>query len=173
MRLLIRKPNKLLVKLFLKPNKKIQAFTLSEMLVVLILTVIVVGLAFTVLSLVQKQMYSIQANFEQSSEINRLEIALQIDFHNYSEIQLDSELDELKFKTEIDSISYTFSDNTIIRAKDTFNIAIDKPQFYFNGEARSKDGLVDAIKLKTSKKTREQPIFVFKQNDAAQFMTDL
>jgi len=156
----------------LKLNKQIRAFTLSEMLVVLILTVIVVGLAFSVLRLVQKQMYSIQSNFEQSSEINRLEMALQIDFHNYSEIRLESQSDKLKFKTEIDSISYIFSDNTIIRAKDTFNIAIDKTWFCFNGEAKSEDGLVDAIKLKTSKKTREQSIFVFKQNDASQFMTN-
>ncbi|WP_241974259.1 hypothetical protein [Winogradskyella wandonensis] len=156
----------------MKLSKRIQAFTLSEILVVLILTVIVVGLAFSVLSLIQKQMYSIQSNFEQSSEINRLEMALQIDFHSYSEIRLDSQLDELKFKTETDSIYYKFSTDNIIREKDTFNISIFQKSLFFNGETINDSGLVDAIKLQTSKDTQVQPIFVFKQNDASQFMND-
>lgn len=153
----------------MKLNRKIKAFTLSEMIVVLILTVIVVGLAFSVLTLVQKQMLSIQANFEKSSEINRLETALYIDFHKLSDIQFLSEDNTLKLKSELDSISYQFDANKIIRAKDTFNISINNKQFFFSGELTN-NGTIDAIKLETSKDTQNQPIFVFKQNDATQFM---
>jgi len=154
----------------LKRNKKIQAFTLSEMIVVLILTVIVVGLAFSVLSLVQKQMYAIQANFEKTSEINQLETALYIDFHKYPNISLSPLDNGIKLKSEIDSLSYQFFENKIIRAKDTFSVAIQKKWFFFNGE-QAANGKVDAIKLETSKETQNQNIFVFKQNAAAQFMT--
>lgn len=154
----------------MKRSKKIKAFTLSEMIVVLIITVIVVGLAFSVLSLVQKQMYAIQANFEKTSEINQLETALYIDFHKYSDIKLSSRDNELKLKSEIDSLSYQFFENKIIRAKDTFSVTIHKKWFFFNGE-QIVNGKVDAIKLETSKETQNQNIFVFKQNAAAQFMT--
>lgn len=139
------------------------------MIVVLILTVIVVGLAFSVLTLVQKQMSSIQTNFEKSSEINRLETALYIDFHKYSDIQYLLEENTLKLKSELDSVSYQFDGDKIIKAKDTFNISIDNKQFFFSGELTN-NGLIDAIKLETSKDTQNQPIFVSKQNDAAQLM---
>ena len=44
----------------MKLTSKIQAYTLSEMIVVLILTSIVVGMAFSVLTLVQKHMSGIR-----------------------------------------------------------------------------------------------------------------
>lgn len=41
-------------------NNKVKSFTLSELLVVMIITAIVVGMAFSVLRLVQKQIHTIQ-----------------------------------------------------------------------------------------------------------------
>tara|TARA_R110002094_G_scaffold202065_1_gene173391 strand:+ start:295 stop:504 length:210 start_codon:yes stop_codon:yes gene_type:complete len=64
----------------LKNNFKIKAFTLSEMVVVTILTSIIVGIAFSVLSLVQRHMYSIKQNFNNNTELSKLEQALWIDF---------------------------------------------------------------------------------------------
>ena len=45
---------------------KIKAFTLSELIVVMVLTLVVAGMAFSVLQLVQKHMYAIKGNFENS-----------------------------------------------------------------------------------------------------------
>ena len=56
----------------MQTNSKVQAFTLSEMIVVLIITSIVIGMAFSVLRLVQKHMGGIQDNFNRSTELNRL-----------------------------------------------------------------------------------------------------
>ena len=64
----------------MKNNFKIKAFTLSEMVVVTILTSIIVGIAFSVLSLVQRHMYSIKQNFNNNTELSKLEQALWIDF---------------------------------------------------------------------------------------------
>jgi Tfp pilus assembly protein FimT len=48
---------------------KLKSFTLSELLIVMIITAIVVGMAFSVLRLVQKQIHTIQTNFDKSSTL--------------------------------------------------------------------------------------------------------
>lgn len=153
----------------MKLNKKISAFTLSEMIVVLILTVIVIGIAFSVLNLVQKQMSAIQVNFEKNAEINRLETALYLDFNRYNHVVFSSKDNTLQLKSALDSITYKFENNTTIRAKDTFDIAIKQKWVFFNGKSVN-DNQIDAIKIETTKDTQNQHIFVFKQNSASQFM---
>jgi lipopolysaccharide export LptBFGC system permease protein LptF len=153
----------------LKINKKINAFILSEMIVVLILTSIVVGLAFSVLTLVQKHMNGIQNNFYHNTELNKLEQSLWLDFNRYSRINYDDRIDKLEFSNEIDSIIYKFSENYIIKDIDTFNIQLQSKSLFFDGNSTDK-GIIDAIKLETSKTFQNQHLFVFKQNDASQFM---
>ncbi len=153
----------------MKLNNKIQAFTLSEMIVVMILTSIVVGLAFSVLTLVQKQMNGIQYNFNQNAELNKLEQSLWLDFNKCSEIEYDDIENELKFYTEIDSISYFFKPDVIIKEKDTFNIQLESKKMFFNGLSTQK-GKIDAIKLITIKSFLNQKLFIFKPNDANQFL---
>jgi type II secretory pathway component PulJ len=152
-----------------KTNKKIEAFTLSEIIVVLILTSIVVGLAFSVLGLVQKQMLAIQTNYNKSLELQKLETSLWIDFNRYPNIRFDTSEDQLIFKHELDSIFYTFSKDIIIKVQDTFLIPVETKQFYFDG-VRSKTSNIDAIKLKTAKAHQNRELFIFKKNDATTYM---
>lgn len=153
----------------MQSTKKIQAFTLSEMIVVLILTSILVGLAFSVLGLVQKQMLAIQENYNKSLEINKLETSLWLDFNRYSKIEYDTLENELKFSTALDSVTYQFLDNKIVKAQDTFAIQIQENKYYFEGNIIN-NGQIDAIKLETSKDFQNQQSFIFKQNDATVFM---
>lgn len=153
----------------MKTNRKMQAFTLSEMVVVLILTSIVVGLAFSVLSLVQKHMTGIQTNFVQKTELNKLEQSLWIDFNKYSNITYDALDDELKFTNEIDSLTYQFHEQYIVKVLDTFNIPTQRKTFFFNG-IHVEVGIIDAIKLETSKIMQNQHLFIFKENDARPFI---
>lgn len=156
----------------MQTKHKIQAFTLSEMIVVIILTSIVVGMAFSVLSLVQKHMYSIQVNFKGNTELNKLEQSLWLDFNRYSNIKYDDVNEKLIFITEIDSTTYQFTREQIITDIDTFNIELQHKAFYFNGDKKG-NGQIDAIKLETSKAFQNQKIFVFKQNDATTFVNHL
>jgi len=153
----------------LKTKTKISAFTLSEMIVVLILTSIVVGLAFSVLTLVQKHMYGIQDNFNRNTELNKLEQSLYLDFNRYSEISYDAINDELTFSSELNTLSYKFKKKRIIKDRDTFPIQLKGKTLFFDGE-KTTGGKIDALKLETSKVTRNQFLFVYKQNDATQFM---
>lgn len=155
----------------MKINTKIQAFTLSEMIVVLIITSIVIGLAFSVLSLVQNHMSGIQNNFTNNIELNKLEQSLCLDFNRYSKIEYNELENMISFKTEIDSISYQFHEAYIIKDIDTFNIQLQGKQFFFNGN-KIENGFIDAIKLETSKVFQNQKLFIFKENDATLFVNN-
>lgn len=148
---------------------KVQAFTLNEMVIVMIISTIVIGLAFTVLSLVQRHMWSIQKNFSLNTEFNRLEQALWIDTNNYNTINYNETEHALKFKSAIDSTVYQFKPNFVLKDRDTFNITIEQQTFFFNGVEIVK-GKVDALRLELPKKFKDQSIFVFKHNDASQFI---
>ncbi|WP_299112280.1 hypothetical protein [uncultured Winogradskyella sp.] len=150
-------------------KSKVKAFTLNEMVIVMIITVITVGLAFTVLSLVQRHMWSIQQNFSLNTEFNRLEEALWIDVNNYSSMSYTETDNLVKFRTIKDSMTYRFHDNYVLRNKDTFHIKIEHKELFFNGE-KIKEGKIDALRLELSRKYKDQQIFIFKTNDAKQFM---
>src|SRR5690606_32485011 len=112
-------------------NNKIRAFTISEIVVVLILTSIVVGLAFSVLSLVQKHMSGIQNNFINTTELNTLEQSLWLDFNRYSKIEYDDLDEELTFANELGSISYQFYESYIVKEQDTFHIPLQDKTLFF------------------------------------------
>ena len=153
----------------MKIDRKLPAFTLSEMVVVMILTTIVVGLAFSVLNLVQKHMQSIQNNFTKNMELQKLEQVLWLDFNRYSSIEFNALDEELKFSTPLDSVNYHIQENRIIKGRDTFNISIKKKWLFFQGN-ESLSGNIDAIKLECSKDNQNKIIFIFKENDSAVLM---
>ncbi|NRR91366.1 hypothetical protein HSX10_07300 [Winogradskyella undariae] len=139
------------------------------MIIVLILTSIVVGLAFSVLSLVQRHMLAIQQNYNKTTELNRLETALWLDFNRYTKVRYSGFENELRFSSPIDSVSYKFYDENIIKETDTFNIRLQNKMFFLDGETAI-DGKMDAIKLVTSKNAQTQVLFIYKENDASNYM---
>lgn len=153
----------------MKTNSKIKAFTVSEMVVVLILSSIVIGLAFSVLTLIQNHMTGIQYNFSKNTEINKLEQALYLDFNRYSEIEYNDLENTLEFKNELDYIEYRFEETKIIKGIDTFKVETQNMKVFFDGN-QIQNGLVDSLKLETSETYQSQTVFVFKKNDATQFL---
>ena len=153
----------------MKLTSKIQAYTLSEMIVVLILTSIVVGMAFSVLTLVQKHMSGIQNNFNAITKFHLLEQSLTLDFNRFSDIRYDSVEDVLMFSSELDTKTYRFSQDYIIKERDTFMVPLTTKAFYFDGLSVGK-GTVDAIKLEASKTFQNKRLFIYKHNAANTFM---
>lgn len=150
-------------------TKKIPAYTLSEMIVVLLLTTIVVGLAFSVLQLVQKQIRFIQTNWEKTTEIRKLEQSLSLDFNRYHQIRYNPNEKRISFKNVVDSTFYQIRDSLFISEKDTFQVRVNSIQFYRHGQ-EVLEGKMDAIKLKTHKDFQEKEIFVFRINTAKDVM---
>jgi len=70
----------------IKYSSKIKAFTLNEMLVVLLITAIVVGMSFAVLSLVQQQMHGIDGNYKKNTAFNLLKQSLWFDVISFDRL---------------------------------------------------------------------------------------
>jgi len=153
----------------MQDKSKIRAFTLSEMVVVLILTSVLVGLAFSVLSLVHKHITSIQNNFNKNTELDMLQQTLWLDFNRYSKIEYNAIEDQLKFSNEMDSLRYQFHETYIVRDQDTLQVQLYGKTVFFDGSI-VETGYVDAIRLETSETFQSQQLFVFKDNDATLFM---
>lgn len=145
-------------------NRKIKAFTLTEVMVVLVISAIVAGLAFSVLGIVQNNMRSIEGNYQYQSEMQSLEVALTIDFNKYTTANWDSEKKLLKLSSPIDQKSYQFLNDSIISGIDSYHIKTKSKLFYFEGE-QVESGRIDALKLTFDKTTDAHRIFIFKHND--------
>jgi len=150
-------------------TKKIKAFTLSEMLVVLLLTSIVGGIAFSVLNLVQKQLFLIQGNYKHKTVVRQLEQSLTIDFNTHQNIKYDLLASKLTCYSEIDSINYIFAPNYIVKGRDTFRVSIQKKQLFFTG-GLIEEGRIDAIKIDSIIEQPNRKLFIFKYNDASTYM---
>ncbi len=145
-------------------KNKLKSFTLSELLVVMIITAIVVGMAFSVLRLVQKQIHIIEVNFEKSTNLVLFEQKLWQDFNELNEVAYNENDRSLYMKTDMDSVLYSFQDNYILRNTDTLKLKLKINKLFFEGN-EVKNGNVDALFISGDTELPEYEIFVSKKND--------
>ncbi len=150
-------------------KNKIKSFTLPELLVVMIITAIIVGLAFSVLRLVQKQIYTIQTNFEKTNNLILFEQRLWQDFNELNTIQCNRKERSLLMESEIDTVRYAFKENYILRNKDTIKLKIILNKFLFEGKEVQK-GNIDALMISGKLELPNYQIFISKKNDITLFM---
>lgn len=147
-------------------HRKIKSFTLSEMMVVIGITAIVAGLAFSILSLIQQQMKNMEDHYAATTQWRLLKQSLWIDFHRYRHISYHPGVQTLRLKHELDSVSYVFYADKIVKDRDTFFVAVRKKDCYYNG-ALITEGLLDAIRLQAeAKEQQHKKLFIFTKNDA-------
>jgi hypothetical protein len=149
--------------------RKLKSFTLAELLVVMIITAIVVGMAFSVLRLVQKQIHTIQNNFEKTSNLVLFEQKLWQDFNEPHTIIYDDHKQVLIMISEIDTVTYSFQEKYAIRNLDTIKLKITPNKVFFKGKEITA-GAVDAITLLAETELPDYQIFVSKKNDVTFFM---
>ena len=145
-------------------NKKLKSFTISELLVVLIIASIVVGIAFSVLDLTRKEIQKNNQNKELEVKINQAELKLTIDINSFSKCSVNENY--LYFKNEIDSIQYQILDGNLIVREDTLLSNIVDVTYFFKGN-KINNVVFDALKLVIeTKKDINSTVFVYKINDA-------
>lgn len=149
-------------------DKKIKAFTLSEMLVVLVISSIVIAAAFLILTMVQKQFMVVQKNINNKQEINFFERLLWRDFNTYT-INYQKKKDLLMLTNNIDSIQYSFFKEYAIREKDTFFVQITTKELFLDGN-KVVNGVIDAIKIKTNPLFGNKKIFIYTSKDATYYL---
>jgi type II secretory pathway component PulJ len=145
-------------------NNKIAAFTLSELIVVILITVIIIGLAFSTLNLVQTHMRSIESNFNKSMQRQLLEQRLTIDMHRAQMSFIEPQQNMLKLQNEMGITTYGFSENSVITSTDTLDINIQKINYFYLGDTAI-DRKIDAVKIFTDT-INDKFIFIAKPNDA-------
>jgi hypothetical protein len=150
-------------------RSKVKSFTLSEMLVVMIITAIVVGIAFSVLNLVQKQVRSIKKNFDRTTELSLFEERLWQDFNLHSVIIFSGE--ELILRSDVDTVVYHFNEKVILRNTDTVHAAVTIGKLYYEGK-QVKSGYVDALSISADAELPGYSIFVSTTPDAAHYMNE-
>lgn len=148
---------------------KLKAFTLSELLVVMIVTAIVVGMAFSVLEMVQKQIRLINKNLDKSTELSLFEQKLWQDFNEYNRLQFNSRDQILKMRSEIDSVEYYFDEDYIMRNKETIKLKLAIETFFYKGSVVT-EGEIDAVSISGEKEFTDYKIFVSKKNDPTLLM---
>ena len=147
---------------------KAKAFTLTELIVVMIISTIVISLAFTALSMVKRQIGHIQKRTEIKNELISIEKVLHKDFNWYGLGELSN--NSLKFKNPIDSVKYTFEDKFLLRNKDTIKIAISNLAVYLDGKTVKK-GKVDALKFEATD-LNNRATFIYTVKDAAFYLNN-
>lgn len=151
-----------------KSDLKIKAFSLQEMMVVLIITTVIVGMAFAVLNLVQKQMNGIEQIYRVKNDVNGSRQTLWMDFTKYTSIYLDEKKGALYFSNATGERTYFLESQTISNG-DNLTLEYDSVTFYFENREIS-NGEIDAISIESSKETGGTNIFVFKENTPETYM---
>ncbi|HEX8269330.1 MAG TPA: prepilin-type N-terminal cleavage/methylation domain-containing protein [Flavobacterium sp.] len=152
-------------------KSKISSFTLSELLVVMIITAIVVGIAFSVLRLVQTQINGISKNYEKTATLALFEQALWQDFNRAEHAKFDKSVNKLTLESGTDTALYVFHKNWILRNTDTLKLTVVPVHWFFNGNLVH-DGLIDAIEISADAERRGHDIFVWRRNDGALLMNN-
>lgn len=148
--------------------KKIKAFTIAELLVVLVLSSIVISIALIVLSLVQKQVSGIQNNLQKQNEIQVLDKMLWHDFNKYK-LQFFNKEEILLCTNPIDTVTYKFNKDFILRNHDTIKVNIKENQFYLDAE-KVMENTVDAIEIHFEETFQNKILFIYKTKDATFYL---
>lgn len=122
------------------------------------------GLAFSVLNLVQKNYQAIRDNFSISTELTQLQQRLLIDLNRYHQLIYNNSEQELILTNPVDTINYNFSEGLVVRESDTIHFSVKEVQFFFEGE-KVEGGKIDALKIFFNEPV-DSFIFLFKKNDA-------
>lgn len=151
-------------------SKKLNAFTLAEMLVVLVVASLVIAMGFQVLQMVRKQVISIQKNYQKKQTVKLFETTLTRDLNRYSAYYNKRE-EKLILKNTKDSITYTFLDKRVVKQKDTIDLEIESKTLFLDGQITN-NSFLDAIALKLSNNFGSKEIFVQSKKDASFYMNN-
>lgn len=149
-------------------NKKIHAFTLTELLVVLVISSIVITIAFLGLNHVQRQVRLINQTFEKQQKVIKLERLLNADLNTHK-ARYDKLRRILFLENQKDTVVYHFLQNQIIRDKDSISLDSQNMFLYLDGEIVS-TGNIDAIEFSFSDTYSQKGFFVYKRKDASHYM---
>ena len=156
----------------MRQKHKIPAFTLSEILVVLAITSIVIALAFTVLNLITKQFTVMRTRYEERTEVTKFKQRLLFDFEKGSDVSWNERQQELAITIKEEIVSYEFASDYVLRDRDTIPFTVQNTQFYYKGE-EIEEGVVDGLEVTMIIRGNTVRFFVSREVDAQQLIQEI
>ena len=153
-------------------QKKLSAFTIAELLVVLVISAIAIGIAMLVLNLVQTQVRTISSNYNKQTEMRILEKTLWRDLNTHR-LFYDPVKQQLECISEKDTIIYSFTANYTTRNTDTLKVPVYKTIPYIEGTVATTATQIDAIELQLKKEQTQKKIFISTTKDAAFYINGI
>ena len=151
---------------------KIPAFTLSEILVVLAITSIVIAIAFTVLNLVTKQFTTMRARYEERTEVTKFKQRLLFDFEKGSTALWNVKQQQLDITVQDETIQYEIAPDYVLRDRDTIPFKVQNTRFYYKGD-EIEEGVTDGLELTLMISNRPVVFFVSRKVDAQQTIQEV
>ena len=147
---------------------KIKAFTLAEMLVVLVVASIVISMGFLVLSMVRKQVQLIQNAYHKKQEMQFFETTFARDMHTHRASYNKKEAVLTLFNSK-EVFTYRFLKEAVVREKDTFFIEVATKKLFLDGK-EVKEKTIDAIEINFSNQFASKQLFIHKVKDASYYL---
>lgn len=155
--------------------KRLPAFTLTDVIVTMIISMLVMGIAFSVFRFSYNQISDYQKANDDYKELYQLYNVMQEDFHRSSECNYRQNELQMLMQGGYKEYLYTLSTDMIIRktdiSSDTFNINIENIVAKFNNEEQI-SGIIDEIDFDVSKKGVTLP-YKFVKEYAAEMQMEL
>ncbi len=145
--------------------KELKGFTLSEVLIVLAISGIVILAAFEVMFLLEKHMKTLRGNINYKEEVEVVEYVLLNDLNTHKSYYSYKEKAIYLYSLK-DTLVYRFKGTVFTRKKDTLSNNVKSYCFFFAGN-KIKEGCFDALFLEFYGKRKDVNVFVSAPNDAA------
>ncbi|MEC3882011.1 PulJ/GspJ family protein [Parapedobacter sp. 10938] len=128
-------------------SNKLNAFTIMETMVALVLTGLVIVMVYSSIGTLLQQADTLAAKLNNFGELNRLQQALMTDNRDAQTLYFNGE--SVEFKRPAINITYVLTDSLCIRktelTSDTFHVHVDSTAFWFEGSRQNTfGGMVDA-----------------------------
>lgn len=132
----------------LPPPRRLSAFTLLEMMVVLAVSSILFTLAYAALGLVQRQQQVFAARSASLGQVSTWQNVLAADFKAAQRIEATD--NQLRFQQPAGLVLYVLQDSTLLRQQgdvvDTLAVPVRACTYFWQGQPRAQ-GLVDEASL--------------------------
>lgn len=136
--------------MLLPSPRRLRAFTILELLVVLVISALLFGMAYAALRLVQRQQGIIERKSAMLGQISTWQAVLTADFS--ASLTVEVAQDHIRCQRAAGPVFYTYSyaDSALVRTQgevvDTFRLPIRQCQYFWQGQPRT-TGLLDELTL--------------------------
>lgn len=152
-------------------NKRTPAFSIIEMLVVMLLSSLIVGIIYFAYYTVNGYQLTLTRKLQQVDDVAGLYYNLKADLDRSENVYMSGQGIVCNFRQVGSPVEYSFFSEFIIRSQasrtDTLKCAVEEFLFYFQGESATLGGTVDEVWIIIKSGNESVSLHMGKEYDAA------